>query len=115
MKKIKYKISCRDKDGNNPSRIEKEGFMFDKEIADKTYCFGVDHRGNNSWFVSELSTGMLINTGNTKQNALEEFEKIIFKVKDILPERVTKLIKDMGVCNETVTTISKNPQTIKII
>ena len=89
--------------------------MFDKEIGNKTYYFGVDHRGSNSWFVSELSTGLLINTGITRQNALEEFEKIIFKVKDILPKRVTKLIKDMGVCNETVTTISKNSQTIKII
>lgn len=113
MRKIEYKISCR-ADIEKPKRVI-EGFMFEKEINNKVYYFGIDHRGSNSWFVSELSTGLLINTGNTKQNALEEFEKIIFKFGDRLSEQVTKVIKDNGVCNETVKTISKNSRLIKII
>ena len=115
MKKISYKIKCSSRNCARAIEQKIEGMMFEKNIVNKDFYFGIDHRSKSCWKVTELSTGLAVGEGWNRETCLNNFEDNMRKIGDKFSELVDKHIDRLGICNWTVTTVSKNPKVITII
>ena len=113
MKKMEYNIMQRSVESKQAERKLITGYVFTKEVDGVLFSFGVDHRYEHTWIVTELSSGTWISDGSTRKYALENFESRMSQLSEGAFTRARDCqIKQSGYANEFIGAYSDGPSPV---